>query len=99
MPTSLRAILHHTDSKGPIISGGSVYSPIFCCLSTRGSDVRKVVKHYIVILVKSDTRNGPKCTLFRSPYLVNLNTSTIFLGPRGLQGTHMDTLKQKIQNR
>ena len=31
----------------------STCSPIFCCLSTRGPDVRKVRKHYIVILVKS----------------------------------------------
>ena len=36
-------------------------------------------------------RNGAKCTLFLSTYLVNLNNSAIyhdFLGQRGLQGTH-----------
>ena len=31
----------------------STFSPLFCCLSTRGQDVRKVGEHYIVILVKS----------------------------------------------
>jgi hypothetical protein len=31
----------------------STFSPIFCCLSNRGPDIRKVGKHYIVILVKS----------------------------------------------
>ena len=29
------------------------FSPVFCCLSARGPDVRKDRKHYIVILVKS----------------------------------------------
>ena len=31
----------------------STFSPDFCCLSTRGPDVRKVGKHNIVILLKS----------------------------------------------
>ena len=31
----------------------STFSPLFCCLSSRGPDVRKVRKRYIVMSVKS----------------------------------------------
>ena len=71
------------------------FSPLFCCSSTRGPDVRKVGKHYIPILVK--------CTFFLSTYLVNLNISTNVSWLFGTKRTPRDPYgwfltTKKIQN-
>ena len=74
----------------------STCSPVFCCLSTRGPNIRKTGNS--IQWFQWNLRHGAKCTLFLSTYLVNLNDSTNvswLLGPRWFQGTHTDTLKLK----
>ena len=48
---------------------------VFCVEFTILGDVRKVRQLYVVILLLNVV-NGAKCTLFLSPYFLNLNNST-----------------------
>ena len=78
------------------------FSPLFCCLSPRGPDVRKVRKRYTGSDFSKILEMEQNAPCF-SPHILWIWTILPMyhdvLGPRGLQGTHMDTLKPKKKSK